>query len=401
MTRASHHFNNVHSPGRNAHADALILIVDDSQVYREIIAECLSHEGFYNIIFARDGDEAIEEIAKCDPDLVILDILMPKIDGLEVCRKIREQDGRDELPILVQTAVDLTIGHQQIFDAGATDVIGKPLRPAELVARTKLLLERQVLLQDLQLYRERTRRELRAARGMQLTLLPPSSLQREISAKSGVEIGSHFEWSSELGGDLWALHDLGEGRFGFHTADFSGHGIAAAMNTFRLHALVNEFSHLLGNPSDLLTALNIRLTYLLPKGQFATMIFGVIDPARETITFASDGAPLPLYRAGAEAPLSFLDIAGVPLGINSQATYDPQTHPFTKGAALLLYSDSLVERRDTDGDHLGEARLMEVATRAIALDHAQQTVDMITEDMHVDLETALEDDLTVVCLRSR
>lgn len=381
------------------HCDALILIVDDSQVYRDIIAECLAHEGFYNLIFARDGDEALVEAERAHPDIVILDVLMPKLDGLAVCRKIRTHESTADIPILVQTAVDLSIGHQQIFDAGATDVIGKPLRPAELVARTRLLLERQSLIKDLHHYRERTRRELRAARGMQLTLLPPSALQRELSAKSGIEIGSHFEWSSELGGDLWALHDLGEGRVGFHTADFSGHGIAAAMNTFRLHALINEFSTLLGDPASLLSALNIRLSYLLPKGQFATMFFGVIDPLAGRITYSSAGAPLPLYRADAYTPLSFLDVAGVPLGINGKAAYEAHTQPFAPGGAIILYSDSLVERRDREGQHLGEALLVEVAERAVALEQAQETVDLITETMHVDLDTPLEDDLTLVCLR--
>lgn len=381
------------------HSDALVLIVDDSQVYREIIAECLAHEGFFNIIFARDGAEALEEIVNSNPDIVILDILMPKIDGLDVCRKIRTLEGCEELPILIQTAVDVSIGHQQIFDAGATDVIGKPLRPAELVARTKLLLERQFLLRDLQRYRERTRRELRAARGMQLTLLPPSALQREICAKGGLEIGSHFEWSSELGGDLWALHDLGRGKVGVYTTDFSGHGIAAAMNTFRLHALVNEFSALLPDPAALLSALNLRLSYLLPRGQFATMFYGVIDRAAGMISYASAGAPPPLYRPSADEPLSFLDSAGVPLGIYGKAVYDVQTRSFAPGALLLLYSDSLVERRDEDGRHLGEALLVKIAAEAVALEHAQQTVDHITENMHVDLATPLEDDLTLVCLR--
>lgn len=381
------------------HSDALVLIVDDSQVYREIIAECLAHEGFFNIIFARDGVEALEEVANARPDIVVLDILMPKIDGLDVCRKIREIDGCAELPILVQTAVDVTIGHQQIFDAGATDVIGKPLRPAELVARTKLLLERQFMFQDLQRYRERTRRELRAARGMQLTLLPPSALQREICAKGGLEIGSHFEWSSELGGDLWALHDLGRGKVGVYTTDFSGHGIAAAMNTFRLHALVNEFSALLPDPAGLLTALNLRLSYLLPKGQFATMFYGVVDRAAGMISYASAGAPPPLYRPDAYEPLKFLDSAGVPLGIYGKAVYEVQTRPFAPGGLLFLYSDSLVERRDEDGQHLGEELLAKVAAEAAALEHAQETVDHITESMHVDLATPLEDDLTLVCLR--
>ncbi|HAI31390.1 MAG TPA: transcriptional regulator, partial [Thalassospira sp.] len=152
--------------------NATILIADDTMLSREIIASYLRADGFTNLVFAKDGEDAIAQIKEHNPDLIILDIIMPKLDGYAVCKAVRADPAYAKTPIIAQTALEENEGRTRIFDDGATDLILKPLNKAELIARTKIHLENRLLVQRLQAYQERTQSELEIARNMQENLNP-------------------------------------------------------------------------------------------------------------------------------------------------------------------------------------------------------------------------------------
>lgn len=119
-------------------------------------------------------------------------------------------------------------------------MVSKPVVPVELMARVRIHLEKRLLIHDLRTYRERVAQELASARAMQQALLPQTAHIEALADRHRVRIGSHFEASSELGGDIWDIVTLNDHRFGVYMADFSGHGVTAALNTFRLHTLIQE-----------------------------------------------------------------------------------------------------------------------------------------------------------------
>jgi sigma-B regulation protein RsbU (phosphoserine phosphatase) len=146
--------------------DCLILVVDDTEFNRTLITAMLHQAGFRRIEHAVDGIDALKKIGDELPDLVILDIVMPGLDGFEVCRHLRADPRFSDLPVLVQTALSNTEDRNKAFQLGTTDLITKPIDRNELLARVRIHLENRVLIQDLQLYRARLESELGMAREM-------------------------------------------------------------------------------------------------------------------------------------------------------------------------------------------------------------------------------------------
>lgn len=380
--------------------NAPILIADDHELNRTVIIACLQAAGFMNLRTVRDGAEALAHIKDSPPDLLILDIMMPGIDGLEVCRRLRDRSlGFDStLPILIQSGAEGTIGRAKIFLAGASDIIGKPFNPGELAARVSLLIQNRQLLRGLVEYQARTLEELEAARRMQAGLLPTRDAQRELTSRTGLDLGSFTANSSEIGGDLWGISTLHDGTIGFYIVDFSGHGVAAAMNVFRLHTLISEVRPSSDEPASLLGALNRRLVKLLPRGQFATMLYCAVDPRRGQISYASAGAPRPLFRARHGAQPCMLESSGLPLGISDDAVYVTRHLEIAEGGFMFLYSDGLTDLRDGDGRRIGEGRAIANFLELSPIPGAQQRIDALCARLVPTNLAALPDDLTLALL---
>lgn len=117
-----------------------ILVVDDDRAVRESLRRSLSFNG-YTVELAVDGADALEKVAESSPDAIVLDVMMPRMDGLEVCRRLRSQG--DERPILVLTARDSVSERVSGLDAGADDYLPKPFALEELLARLRALLRRR------------------------------------------------------------------------------------------------------------------------------------------------------------------------------------------------------------------------------------------------------------------
>ena len=268
-----------------------ILIVDDEPLVCRLLASILKKQNFSNIRFATGGHSALEQIGAFKPDIVLLDVQMPDLSGIEVCDRIRAIPACVDMPILVHSATFDRKETGVLFAAGASDFVSKPINPSELVSRVVLHLERRKLMCELRDYRERTSQELDAARMMQFDLLPAVADQQKIAAAAGLRIGSYSRSSSEIGGDFWGVLPVDESSFAVFLADFAGHGVTAALNTFRLHALIHEYKDLYHDPSRLLAKLNERLARMLSPGQFATLVYVLVEPAADRIRFASAGAP--------------------------------------------------------------------------------------------------------------
>jgi DNA-binding response OmpR family regulator len=170
---------------------------------RELLKIYLQSGGYQNLVFAADGDEALEAITAEEPDLVVLDLPMPRMGGLEVYQTLHADPQYSMLSVLVQTAADSAEDWAEVFRSGATDMVGKPINDAELLARVGINLQIRHMLRQLSHYRESMERDLQLACDMQHRIMPS---EREIAAlneKYGIEIRSHFETCDALGGDMW------------------------------------------------------------------------------------------------------------------------------------------------------------------------------------------------------
>ena len=386
--------------GKTIH-DARILIADDEPLSIRLLASILQKQKFKNLRFAEGGRAALELVRSFKPDLVLLDMQMPDIGGLEVCRQIRADPNFVDIPILVQTATVNRKEMGDLFAAGASDFLSKPINPSELVARVLVHLERRNLLRELREYRERISLELEAARRMQFELLPSAAAQQELAASAGLRIASYNRSSSEIGGDLWGVLPIDGSRFGVFLADFTGHGVNAALNTFRLHALIHEYRALHEDPAGLVSMLNERLVRLLPPGQFATFLYVVIDHAAGELRLASAGAPSPIVTDGLHGSSYLVEASGIPLGIAGGVTYEQQVRPFKPDSRLLLFSDGLPEFPGESGGRIGEPGLVEAIDACDTGLDPREVIDRLCLAAGIRVQSALPDDTTILCIDRR
>ena len=335
--------------GRLPVTDSRILVVDDIEWNRALIGTLLDETGYTNIGYAVDGADALAQVAEQVPDLMILDIMMPGIDGFEVLRRLRANPDYDDLPVLVQTALSGVDDRNRAFDAGTTDLVTKPLDRTELLARVTIHLENRVLIRSLRQYRDRLEEELEMARKIFEHMLPsPADLAR-LEAASGLAIRSHMLRSSELGGDIWGAFDAGQGRLGIYLLDMAGQGVSAALNVCRLHSLIQELAGLAAEPARFLGELNRQARALLMPGEHAKMFFGLLAPDESRLAYACAGASDPVLLAPGGATPCFGDAAGLPLGVMTDTIYEQRELPFPPGATLLLHSNAILDALD-DGE---------------------------------------------------
>lgn len=379
--------------------DSRVLIVDDNEFNRKSLSLLLVRSGIRNLDFAADGVEGLAKTDSFRPDLILLDVAMPNMDGLEMCRRLRASERHSDLPILFQTALDRDEEQVACFNAGGSDFISKPIKPGECMARVRHQLERRKLFHDLTAFRERVQKELHHAHAMQMSLLPEPRRLEEIGRRHGLDIFSHFETSSELGGDLWSVFEIDDDRVGFLIVDFAGHGITAAINTFRLHTLFERLPARGVEPAEWLTRLNGALKDVLPTGQFATAFYCILDKRTNVLTFAGAGAPNPLLR-GEDGEWTALDSSGLLLGISRRAVYRDQRVTLPHGGALLLYSDALIECRDHDGVAFGPDAVLE-GVRAAPADEGADPVQSLLGRFLGRVPRPLRDDLTLIWIGRR
>jgi sigma-B regulation protein RsbU (phosphoserine phosphatase) len=236
------------------------------------------------------------------------------------------------------------------------------------------------------------------ARAMQERLMPSRERRRELEAATGVAIDAHFAPSSELGGDCWDVRRDGRGRLIVYLVDFSGHGVGAALNTFRLHTILQHMDFGDFDPGAFVSAINRRLCTLLPSGQFATVLAGMVDPEGGHFHYASAGSTRPMvWRPGDAEPLMG-DSSGLPLGLLASAGYEARSLPLPPGGRLFLYSDAAIEIPVGD-DVLDEPGLARLASPLMHDADGPRVLERLRDALH--RTGPIDDDLTLLLLTRR
>ncbi len=378
-----------------------ILVVDDDAHICMYIKLQLEADNIGQVRTAGDGLLGLAEIEKKVPDLVILDIQMPNLDGIETLKRIRAQPALADLPVIVETALFVMDQRAEILAAGATNIISKPLNFDLLRSRVRMHLERQDMVNSLVEYQNRIREELELAKVMQDQLLPYETDKARTLSDYGCTTDWVFETSSELGGDFFALRFIDNKRLGLLIADFMGHGVYAAINTFRLHLMMNEQAYSQNSPAALLEKLNEGLNRVLEGVQFATLLYAVIDMEANTLTYAAAAAPNPIIGNRTSGVLHVGDGRGIPLGAQKGTTYENHRLDFPPGSFLFLHSDALSEGLDAEGRLIDDAGVREMVDAAVTAPQTAETGSPLAAVKARFFETnplPLGDDLTMIWL---
>jgi sigma-B regulation protein RsbU (phosphoserine phosphatase) len=316
-----------------------IVLHDDAREAREV-AGWLRHAGLGTVSTARNADEAIFMLGQQNASLLIIDHAITELAERRLLAHIARTGG-DPPPTIVRL---LPAGAPQadfIRSARATGVLHKPLRAHEVVAGVGTAMHRPDLVGRLDRGRDQSAEHLKAARRMQQGLLPAREQLGALQAECHAGIWGFCHPGEAVGGDFWGVWPTGRGRFALALADFAGHGLSAALNTFRLHAILSEQTLPRGAPARMTRLLNQRLCQLLPRGHYATMIYALIDPATQRIAWCSAGGPPPIF-VGPHGARDLLG-RGLPLGVRPGTNYHSHATRLPGPGIVCLFSDGLYE----------------------------------------------------------
>lgn len=336
-----------------------ILLVDDSPVNLELLKETLDGLG-YRLFAAADGQTALELSRSELPDLILLDILMPGMDGFEVCQRLREEPLTSGIPVIFLSALDDMEDKVRGLELGAVDYIAKPFRLEEVIARVNTHLTINHLKRKVQKQRDALEHELQQVADAQRSLL-----LKNLPQISGFRLAVIYETSRYAGGDLFDVLPLADGCWGLLVADVEGHSTQAAVLMAMSCALLRSFSGDGSDPVAVLRYLNTQLCKV-SDSRMVTALYAVYDANKRTLKLARAGHLQPLlYRPSIGVRELFCE--GIfPMGLKS---YDDELIPVEEvrlqsGDLLLFYTDGLIERFDNDGQMYGVERLSEQLAKA-------------------------------------
>jgi phosphoserine phosphatase RsbU/P len=342
-------------------ANAKILVVDDVAENRDLLLRRLTRLGFKLIDQAANGIEALAAIGAKAYDLVLLDIMMPELDGFGVLEKLRSDGRINVLPVIVISAMGEIEAVVRCIELGAADFIAKPFNPTLLRARVLSTLEKKALSD---LTRDELRRkqlELNEARTLQLALAPPPF--------SGMLGGRAFsidvllEPAKEVGGDLVDHFCIGDEMVVLALGDVSDKGAGAALMMARTHAMLRaltarpDAAALFREPARALGILNAALSSGNDSCMFVTFLLAALDVATGKLAYVRAGHIPPFHRNGTGKVARLGRMGGPPLGLIENTVYQTDTVTLSAGDRLLIVTDGFTEAHDPGNAVYGEAKV--------------------------------------------
>ena len=382
-----------------------ILAVDDEVDILQLIEMTLISDGF-EVITASNGIEALEKARIHMPDLILLDLMMPEMDGFEVIENLKQAPEMRDIPVVMLTA--RAQAHERIegLSAGADDYIVKPFELEELRLRIESILAHtrktkyiNPLIGALGDWFtedgvEQFAEHLRTASAIQQHLLPQSEPQL-----AGFDISGLLESSMSISGDFYDFVPLEDNRLGIVIADVRGKGIPAALLMVMIRTSLRLVCREDISPSSVLKRVNDLLVIDTAPDFFATIVYGILDPKSMTFTYSNAGHCYPMLLRGEK--IEELQTGGMILGCFGFAEFETETIELESGDKILFYTDGLTEAEfEAEGEFYGEERLEQVFKKNSNLP-ADELCKKIREDLFGFCGTNQQkDDITIVAIKA-
>ncbi len=399
-----------------------ILIVEDDKLTRNSLCRIIQKLD-YEVMTASDGLEAWNILREQPIDIVITDWIMPGMDGLELCKRIRSADLRNYVYVIILTAQGGKKELIEAIDAGADDFAVKPSTQLELSARIKAGKRILKLQSDLKEQNEKLsksnrklnhaysviKKDLEAGAKIQSSLLP-----QKASMISGISFDWIFLPSEFVAGDVFNYFRLDENHVGFYVLDVAGHGIPAAMLSVTLskalspantqECLLKQFMpvpeppyYKIINPAMAIKMLNERFQADPETMQYFTIVYGIIDTQSGETTITQAGHPCPiLLQKGTSANL--IGKGGFPVGMLPNIDYEEQEIALNRGDRLFAFSDGITECINSKQQEFSPERLMDLVEEGRDLP-LRKLLELIEYRLHQwKGDNTFEDDVTLLAI---
>ncbi len=386
-----------------------IMIVDDTPVNLELLHKLLSAHGYQTAAFT-SGELAWQALETSAPDLILLDINMPGMNGYELCGRIKKRDDLKDIPVIFLSGMNEMVDKLNAFHTGGVDYITKPFQGEEVLIRVKTHLkirqqQRQLkenfdalqkLEQTLEESLETLKKDEEAGRMVQFKLLP----------KNGVMLGSyeftHFlKPSMYMSGDFLDYFELDDKYAVFYFADVSGHGAASAFITFLMKSFIGSFrtsylkkiDRVIIDPAELLGRFNQSLIEE-NLDKFITLFFGVLDKSANKLIFANGGHfPMP-FLCSAESSRQIIQ-KSIPIGMFENTVYSNLVIDLPEEFSFMIFSDGALEIIPDD-NIVKQLEFLEQLAGTVNGD-----ITNVIRSLKLDMPESLLDDVTIMLITRR
>lgn len=370
---------------------SLILIVDDNPKNIQVLGKTL-HDMGYNVSIATSGKQALDSVKKEKPDLILLDVQMPEMDGFEVCKIIKESPDTKSIPIIFLTAVVETDRIINGFELGAVDYITKPFNSAELSARVSTHLEIKQSREKLQELYNKMDGYLNVAIQAQDSLIAT-----EFPKSKYFQFSSFYKPYFKIGGDLIAYEDYPsdtDQRIDILFGDISGHGVSSALMSGMILLAFKIASSKNVSPAESLTIINQHIVPLI-KEHFFVGVYIKYYVHRGELHYSYAGHhPIVLIEG---QKVEILEGRGVPLVLIPNIPFDDYIFKLKKGNKLLLYSDGMFEVFDSTNKLYGLDRFNETSIK-LKNKSGNECLTELYEVMNNYCDGNFKDDTTMLLL---
>ncbi len=379
-----------------------ILVVDDNEANRDVLSRRLKRQG-HSVVVAEDGRQALNMMREQSFDLILLDIMMPEMNGYQVLQELKTDTMLRHIPVIMISALDDVESVVKCVELGAEDYLYKPFNPVLLKARVGASLEKKWLRDQEQSYIQAVKRELELGRRIQLDFLP-----RTLPQPDGWEIAAVFHPARDVAGDFYDVFLLPDGFVGLVIADVCDKGVGAALFMALIRGLIRAFSEqVVSGAFDALQAVPMTNNYIArhhhndtSRHMFATLFFGVLDPTSGKLTYVNGGHESPLIVNAAGQVREHLEATGPAVGFMADSCF-AQAHTILEpGDILVSYTDGVTEARNAERLLFTEERLLRLleqpgSSAAAVLESIESSVQAYIGD------STPTDDITMLAVGRR
>jgi sigma-B regulation protein RsbU (phosphoserine phosphatase) len=338
----------------------IILAVDDTPENLDVVKGILASE--YVIKAAISGPIALKIAEKQQPDLILLDVMMPGMDGYEVCQKLKDNPKTRDIPVIFLTAMDQTSNETRGFSLGAADYIFKPVIPLILKARVKTHLALKESMDELNLaygiiksQKDRMEEELNIGRDIQMSMLPlefPAFPDRD-------EFSVHalLKPALEVGGDFYDFFFINQDEICLVVGDVSGKGVPAALFMAVTKTVIKTMATDDPSPASIVTRVNDEMSEDNPSSMFVTLFIAICNVRTGECRYTNAGHNPPYIRRQAGKQEILNQRHGPIIGAMEDLAYGESSVLLGKGDQLFIFTDGVTEAMDADGNLYSDSRL--------------------------------------------
>jgi len=372
----------------------LLLLVDDDAENIQVVHSILKDQ--YKIRVAMNGRKALE-LAQVEPlpDLILLDVMMPQMDGYEVCSHLKADRRTGDIPIMFLTGKTEVSDETRGFEVGAVDYIHKPFSPPIVTARVRTHLMLRDAHETIARQLLAINSELDMARQIQRSILP-----QQTPNIPGLEIEARYLPMSSVAGDFYDFLLIDEQHVGVLIADVSGHGLPSALIASMLQtALAAQAPHA-SDPTKILSNLNRALCGKF-QSHYVTAAYLFLDMQKGTVNYGGAAhPPLLLWKAKSRSVEEIVE-NGLMLGPFPQSTYSSTTFPIEERDRIVLLTDGIIEAKNSSGKEFGEERLRNIVESSHSL-RAHEFADAVLSGLSEWSDNAIgpnqSDDITLLAI---